>query len=108
MDNDSAVCAKCFVDEGIQEFIEDNATETECSYCKRRSKDPIAASMYEVLGLIDGGLHHEYDDPSDAGIPVEGGEYVFDTMSTREIFYGLDPITENEDVMEAILDAFRD
>lgn len=82
--------------------------ETSCSYCGRSEDELIAAPMNDILRLIDDSLDYEYDDPNDAGVPVEGGEYVFDTMSTREVFAGLDTITENEDVMEEILNAFSD
>lgn len=108
VDDDRMVCAECFEDYAIKDFISDNATETSCSFCGRSAEEEIAAPMNDVLRLIGESLSYEYDDPNDAGVPVEGGEYVFDTMSTREVFAGLDTITENEDVMEEILNAFSD
>lgn len=108
VDDDRMVCAECFEDYAIKDFITDNATETSCSCCGRSAEEEIAAPMNEVLRLIGESLNYEYDDPNDAGLPVEGGEYVFDTMSTREVFEGLETITKNQDVMEEILNAFRD
>jgi hypothetical protein len=108
VDSDLAVCAKCFIDEAIKEFITEEATEKKCSYCKRRSKSSIAISMNDVLELIGESLRYEYNDPDNEGIPVEGGEYVFDNMDTREVFSEIDTITDNDDVFEEIIDAFGD
>jgi hypothetical protein len=107
VDDDQFVCAKCFEDEAIQEFIRDNASEKKCSYCRRRSKKPIAAPMNDVLELIGESLHHEYADPAEENAR-DDGEWVIEPRDTSDVFAGLDPITENMDVFEEIVDAFSD
>src|SRR5262245_33941724 len=79
------VCAKCFEDYAIQDFIRATASATKCSYCRRRSKKPIAVRMNEVLELIGASLGYEYADPA-AQNPWDEGEYVFPTMDCRELF----------------------
>src|SRR5712691_2693821 len=103
--SDKAVCANCFVDEAIQEFVRDSATEKKCSYCGRRSKKPIATSMNDVLDLISEGLHHEYADPVEENAR-DDGEWVIEPRDTDDVFAGLDPITENMDVFDEIVSAF--
>jgi hypothetical protein len=107
VDDDKAVCAKCFEDEAIQQFVRDNATEKKCSYCGRRSKKPIATPMNDVLDLIGEGLHCEYADPIEENAR-DDGEWVIEPRDTADVFAGLDPITENMDVFDEIVDAFRD
>ena len=105
VDDDLAVCAKCFEDDAIQAFIQDKATEPKCSYCGRRSKKPIAVPMNDVLALIGESLHHEYADPIEENAR-EDGEWVIEPRDTSDVFAGLDPITENMDVFDEIVSAF--
>jgi HEPN superfamily RES-like protein len=93
------------VDEAIQDFVRQTATEKKCSYCGRRLKKPIAASMNDVLDLISEGLHYEYADPVEENARDEG-EWVIEPRDTRDVFAGLDPITENTDVFEEIVRGF--
>src|SRR6266436_4018705 len=95
VDGDLAVCAKCFEDDAIKDFIRHHASEKKCSYCSRRSKKPIAVPMNEVLELIGDGIRFEYGDPDAEGNPWDEGEYVFKTMSTDEVLDEIGPITEN-------------
>jgi HEPN/RES N-terminal domain 1/RES domain len=107
VDDNLVVCAKCFEDYAIKNFILDNATAKKCSYCKRRSKNPIAAPLNDVLGLIGEGLNFEYADPAEENAR-DDGEWVIEPRDTDDVFAGLDPITENMDVYDDIIEAFRD
>jgi hypothetical protein len=64
--------------------------------------------MNDVLELIGHSLRYEYDDPDHAGNPVEGGQYVFSTMTTGEVLDEVGPITENEKVLDEMLGSFSD
>ena len=44
-----AVCAECFTDYAIKEFIHANLTELTCSYCSRTSESPIAAEILDFV-----------------------------------------------------------
>ena len=105
VDGDLVVCAKCFEDYAIRDFIRDRAIERKCSYCGRRSKKPIAVPMNDVLELIGEGLGYEYADPAEQN-PWDEGEYVFPTMDSRELFDEIGPIAQNDDVHEEIVGAF--
>jgi hypothetical protein len=107
VEDDLVVCAKCFEDYAIKNFIQDNATSRKCSYCKRRSKNPIAAPMNDVLGLIGDGLHFEYADPIEENAR-DDGEWVIEPRDTDDVFAGLDPMTDNMDVYDDIIQAFGD
>jgi hypothetical protein len=69
------ICAGCFEDYAIKEFIEENAVEKECSYCGKRSKVPIAAELEIVVDFICQGINTEWEDParSMAYESAEGG-----------------------------------
>jgi hypothetical protein len=99
------VCAKCFEDYAIQDFVRDRASGRKCSYCGRRWKKPIAVPMNDVLGLIGEGLGYEYADPAEQN-PWDEGEYVFPTMDSRQLFDEIGPIARNDDVHEEIVGAF--
>jgi hypothetical protein len=59
-DGDLAVCADCFKDEAIKGFIEENATDEECSSCDATSEEPIAAPIREVAEFIEEGIRRAY------------------------------------------------
>lgn len=63
---DKYVCAACFANKGIKDFIGRNATEHFCSYCSKEidsEKEPIAARLEDVVGLIMQSVRRLYDDP---------------------------------------------
>jgi hypothetical protein len=67
-DGDLTVCGACFTDEGIKGFIEENATDHECSFCGATSEEPIAASIREVAEFIEEGIRREYGNPDECGM----------------------------------------
>jgi hypothetical protein len=60
---DKYVCAECFSDYAIKEFIKQNAFNEKCSYCSNESCKPIAAPLEEVIEFIREGLETEWDNP---------------------------------------------
>lgn len=105
VDPDLMVCASCFEDYAIQNFIRDSASGRKCSYCGRRAKKAIAVPINDVLELIGEGLGYEYADPAEQN-PWDEGGYVFPTMNSRELFDEIGQIARNEDVQEEIVEAF--
>jgi hypothetical protein len=88
------VCAKCFSDEALQDFISGIATSKQCDFCGRTSSKKIAAPFEEVSQRIADCIARHYDDPGDAGmsyVSAEGG-YQGITYDTCDIFelMGLD------------------
>src|SRR5260370_26714826 len=67
-DSDLAVCGECFTDEGIKNFIGENATDEECSFCGATADEPIAAPIREVAEFIEEGIRREYGNPDECGM----------------------------------------
>ncbi len=63
MSQDKYVCADCFTDPFIKNFINANSFDEKCSYCLNESDEPIAASLEEVVGFIREGIETEWDNP---------------------------------------------
>lgn len=68
------VCANCFEDNAICEFIQHNATEHTCSYCGENTEEPSGADMNEVMALIFEGICEEWADPNNEGMSYETRE----------------------------------
>ena len=70
---DKYVCAGCFEDYAIKEFIKETAVEKKCSYCSKKSKVPIAAELEIVVDFICQGINTEWEDPVE-NLPYESAE----------------------------------
>ena len=66
--SDLTVCGECFDDESIKGFIEETATNEECSFCDATSEEPIAAPIREVARFIEEGICREYGNPVECGM----------------------------------------
>jgi len=61
------VCADCFEDYAIKDFVEANAENNECDYCGEQSEsEPIAAYIDDVIEFIIDGVKTEYEDPDNS------------------------------------------
>lgn len=107
LDADLHVCAECFDDEAIRDFIEENASELECSYCHKRGDKPIAAPMNSVLEVIGSAVSYGYTDPANT-LPREDGDWVFgeSIMDIDEVLEDLGYPTQDDAVAEDIRQAF--
>jgi len=54
------VCANCFHDYAIREFINSHLKWKTCTYCGRKSSQRISASLCEVLAFIVDGIRSEW------------------------------------------------
>ncbi len=59
--DDQFVCAECFDDIGIRQFIKDNAVSTDCSFCDKQYEDRSAISIDKLTEYIGDRLYEEYD-----------------------------------------------
>ncbi len=72
------VCDRCFEDDTLKALIRENASETECNFCGRRScRRPVAAPLGRVVEVINEAIDREYDlAASNLGYEsAEGGYY---------------------------------
>jgi RES domain. len=84
--SDDSVCARCFHDKGIRQFIRKRISESECSVCGRKSKKDIAAPADQVLEFILERLHNHYE-TADGNAPFdkETWDYFVETWDLDEL-----------------------
>jgi hypothetical protein len=101
------VCAKCFEDEAIQEFIREQASRKRCTYCSRFARNPIAAEMDDVIEFIAEGINSEYEDAGN-GVDYETAEggYRLATMDSWELLEEIGLEVENDALRKDLLHAF--
>jgi RES domain-containing protein len=106
------VCARCFDDYAIKDFIRAHAMERQCSFCGRQTlSKSIAASGREVLTFILRGIYSEYDDVGRHSLPYdqEEGKYVVPVYSVWEMVHEqLAEMSSNQDVLRWIVDSVDD
>jgi len=103
------VCPECFEDYAIKAFIENNATQVECSYCGRVGSEPIAAHMDDVLAFIAEGIRHEWSNP-ESELPYESreGGWQGETISGYELMLRAGPDMLNDELSEDVVSAFSE
>jgi hypothetical protein len=85
--DDEYVCADCFSDDGLKDFIAGYAESRECSFCGASADEPIAAPMRDVIDHVARCIGQHYDDPANT-LPYESAEggYQGTTYTTDEVF----------------------
>ena len=74
VDPDLRVCADCFDDDGLKDFVRGHADATQCSFCGATASDDIAAPLGEVIDHMLSCLARDYNDPDNAGMAYESAE----------------------------------
>ena len=101
------VCRECIGEPGIQDFIENNDVDEECSFCK--SKGIPVAPLYEVTGHMESCIEEEYDDTnewavhdreSESGYRVEAWDTW--TLLTEELEIDL-PNDHDQELLKEII-----
>lgn len=101
---DKYVCADCFDDYAIKEFIKGNAVEEICSYCANESDKPIAAKLEIVVDFICQGINTEWEDPANSmAYESREGGYQGATVITSDELVRYE-IEELFNTNEAVLD----
>ena len=104
---DKYVCADCFEDYAIKEFIKENAVEKKCSYCSKKSKVPIATELEIIVDFICQGINTEWEDPakSMAYESAEGGYQGASVIDSDELIrYEIEELfNTNEAVLDDIV-----
>jgi RES domain-containing protein len=104
-DKDTFVCANCVEDEFLKSVIEDNASETTCSYCDRSEEDAIAAPFADLMEPVAETAFYYFNEPTSAGAPYEDGESIVESTYTADMLMTL-PLNCNDDLFQDIVDAF--
>ncbi|MFU5327362.1 HEPN-associated N-terminal domain-containing protein [Pseudomonas aeruginosa] len=102
------VCARCFGDEGLKEFIRQNSQPGKCSYCERRRR---VCSLNQVIEHIMNSVRLEWGHPANEGLPYEtreGGWQVADVYDTWELLEELDIQCGSDELFGDISGAIHD
>lgn len=84
-ESDKHVCPRCVGEDYLKKIVSSNLASNRCDYCDRRSRAPIAASVNVLLEVIYPAVNAYFNEPIDAGVPWEEGEYLVETWSMEEI-----------------------
>ena len=107
---DKCVCAKCFDDAALADFVSENAVEHKCDYCGRKSKKkPIGVGIDEVMEVIDEGIRSEWGHPDDEGVAYESAEggYQGEVLDTYDLIYDeLENPFANDKLAEDVISSF--
>lgn len=71
---DKNICSNHFSDEAIIAYIDENSTESPCSYCRSEYQSSSVISLDELMRLLCRGIYHFYDDAANAGLSFESAE----------------------------------
>lgn len=105
---DKYVCAACFGNKGVKDFIKRNAVEYFCSYCGRKTshkESPISATLEDVVGLIVRSINRLYDDPNNClAWDSEDQCYFGTTYYIDDVLYdmGLSLTAEDQEMSEQL------
>jgi len=86
---DGYVCPECIEDEFLKSIISDNACHQKCDYCGEESDDDFAAPIEALMETIRDTVFYYYNDPTCAGVPYDGGSFIFDPIDTHEVLESL-------------------
>ena len=107
-DADKFVCRECVRDEDLQELVDDSATSTYCSYCGKRSDEPIGAPLEVITERIWECASEDYVNPVEE-LPYETREGGWQGQAVHipwEVLFeeiGLE--IEDEELMQDIADS---
>jgi len=110
------VCAECFEEDFLREFVRDHAEVSKCDYCGSTAEELtgdenalIAAPLDSVLEIIAEGLHSEWNDANAENIPYESAEggYQADTKDTYDLVWDY-VCPANREIAGAIINALPD
>ena len=96
--SEDTVCADCFRDDGIRDFIQEHLQSDSCSVCGRTATEPIAAPADDVLEYFLETLH-EYYESAEGNAPFDDEENRFcvETWDIYDLLFGeLGDIAESD------------
>ena len=101
-----SVCSHCINEPCLAEYIEENASEDECSYCDYRgavSELPRAMDLDDLLAHMCERIEMEYEDAAESvGYVTREGGYLLPTMDAHELLFEACPYLDSRS--ERLLD----
>jgi RES domain-containing protein len=106
------VCARCFDDYAIEEFIKAHAVKKQCSFCGRRNlRKAIAAPGEDVLEFFLRGIGSEFDDVGRHSLPFdqEEGKYIVPVYGIWDLVHDqFADISSSDRILDWIVESFND
>jgi hypothetical protein len=104
---DHFVCDVCIDDDALKALVREEATAVECDFCGRKTGEPVAAAVDDLIDEVDRALKTEWTDPIqelfwDSG---EGG-YQGEVLDTAEVFDEVGWPTERRELQDVIVASF--
>ena len=82
----SSVCSRCINERSLAKYIEENASEDECSYCGEEWEWPRAMDLDDLLPHIRERIETDYEDAAESvGYATREGGYLLPTMDAYEL-----------------------
>jgi hypothetical protein len=106
--DDAYVCAGCFGDEGLKEFVRQKSQLGKCSYCNKCRR---VCSLNNVIEHIISSVRLEWWHPANEGLPYEtreGGWQFAKVYSTWELLDELDIQCGSDGLLDDISSAIHD
>ncbi len=82
------VCDRCIHDPYLADLVRQNAQQRHCDYCGRRARLANASPAADIIEAIGKAVHHYYNDPTDAGVPYDGG-FIVEPVGIDEVLLDL-------------------
>lgn len=103
---DGYVCAECVGEDFLAGYVDANATQTRCDFCRRESAEPIAADADEIMTLIGTGVYNEWTHPLHV-MGRDEGEWVGETYEVEDVLWDVD-LVASEAFRVQVANAFID
>ena len=87
-----SVCSRCINEQSLAKYIEENASEDECSYCGEHWEWPRAMDLDDLLTHMRERIETEYEDAANSvGYATREGGYLLPTMDAYELLLEVAP-----------------
>lgn len=102
------VCSQCIQEPYLHSLIQSRGGQDRCDFCDQvPTKPECSLPLEDLMPCIVHGINVDFEDPNNAGVPVDGGEYVIEPMVAMEIVPELE-ITDCMPLQDAIVHALSD
>jgi RES domain-containing protein len=100
---DTHVCADCVEDSHLKYLVRKMASAYTCDYCGRHAAQAIAAEASVVIEAVYDTVHTYYGEPTDAGVPYDGG-FIVPAIGIVDVLGELG-FDGHPDFLQAVIDA---
>jgi RES domain-containing protein len=100
---DTHVCDDCVEDSYLKDLVREMASAYACDYCGRHAAQAIAVEADVVVQAVYDTVHTYYCEPTDAGVPYDGG-FIVPSIEIVDVLRELG-FDGHPDFLQAVIDA---